>query len=171
VCLSCRTAHAVPDESYGFQRVPLLAHRLRISTRETPALTTRANARQSCFSAGHVPGLIRHCRYFVAAYIAELAPVPADDRAIAAALTHAREIFSDGTLTVRPSPDLTEQHRITRRRFVKPLQSLEFGCVAENVGRTQNPPVLSTLGVRLPLPAPQMPFCFERPAGVPESVL
>ena len=37
--------------------------------------------------------MIRHRRYFVAAYIARLAPVPADDRAIAAALAHARELL------------------------------------------------------------------------------
>src|SRR5581483_1430461 len=28
--------------------------------------------------------------------------------------------------------------------------------------RTQNPPVLSTLGVQLPLPAPRLPLCYER---------
>jgi hypothetical protein len=77
----------------GFHRVPLLAHRLRISTRENPALSTCANARQFCFSAGHVPGLIRHRRYFLAAYLAELAPVLADDRAITAAPDHSGEIF------------------------------------------------------------------------------
>ncbi len=32
--------------------------------------------------------------------------------------------------------------------------------------RTQNPPVLGTLGVRLPLPAPLIPFCFERSRSV-----
>ena len=38
------------------------------------ALRSRSRSRQSHFSAGHVPGLIRHRRYFLAAYIARLAP-------------------------------------------------------------------------------------------------
>ena len=90
---TCPPANAVADESLGFQRVRLLVSWMRIFTRKIPALSTDANAPQLCFSAGHVPGLIRHRRYFLAAYIARLAPVQADDCAIAAALAHARELL------------------------------------------------------------------------------
>jgi len=58
-----------------------------------PALTTDANAPQFCFYCPvYAQAQIRHRRYFLAAYIAEPAPMPADDRAIAAALAYAREI-------------------------------------------------------------------------------
>jgi hypothetical protein len=73
-----------------------------------PALSTDANARQFCFSVRSCSQtLIRHRRYIVAAYLAELAPVPADDRATAAALAHARDINAKPRTTSRQTAGLS----------------------------------------------------------------
>ena len=68
-------------------------------------------------------------------------------------------------MPVRTLRDVSERHRTQRSEKPNSLKSQQRQGLGMNRPTTQNPPVLSTLGVQLPLPAPARIPQIKRLAG------